>query len=646
MYSPFLSRIVFFLLFPGFLSVLAGVPALAQTEEEMAVLNMFYKEKDLVVSPTRHAKPVTQVAENITVITAKEIERMNAHTVAEVLNRVPGLFIVSNQDFGASSLIQTQGSEERHTLVVVDGVAWNFLNSGHAETNSIPVGIIERIEVIKGPASSTWGSSLGGVVNIITKGVGSTEKPTGSLRASGGERNSQDHRGEISGKAGSAEYYLYGGYQHSDGLRDSRGFDNYSLYSKLEMPVNENAKAGVSLGYSEPDIDLGEFPSGDLSSRGQERTFLATAFLEAALTKELNLSFSFHHFRQRYCGLNDVLGLGILGLAGERYLDTRYNEETSGGDCKLVWTKASHTAVVGFDYDHGILAQTLKTGPLLQSWGAPPRATSHPDRTWWAVYANDTVTLGRWSITPGVRYDHNDITGSFVSPSIGATYRIGNHSLLRASVVRGFTVPPLSWTSGGALFLDPNPSLDSETIWSYQVGAETSILKYLWLKITLFRHEVEDSLLYQYGGGGPPAFNDLWVNGGDTRRQGIEFEMETLKFWNLSLLAGTAYVHLSPANSLGSEDLYKHSLGLRFEKGSFRAELFGYYEWWDLGSGQSAKYDDFLWDFNLAKSFYTKGDTSSELFFTAHNLFNGAQYTYVDSKNPRRWVEGGLRISF
>jgi vitamin B12 transporter len=140
----------------------------AQSEEEMKILRMFYREKDLVVSPTRHAKSVSQVAENITVVTVREIEVMNAHTVAEVLNRIPGLFVNFSQDFGAASLIQTQGSEERHVLVLVDDVPWNFLNSGAAETNSIPVGIIERIEVIKGPASSAWGSSLGGVINIIT----------------------------------------------------------------------------------------------------------------------------------------------------------------------------------------------------------------------------------------------------------------------------------------------------------------------------------------------------------------------------------------------------------------------------------------------------------------------------------------------
>ena len=101
--------------------------AAAESDEEMQILRLYFKEKDLVISPTRHPKHISQVAENITVVTAKEIEAMNAHTVADVLNRVTGLLVNFNQDFGATSLIYSQGSEDRHVLVLVDGMTWNFL---------------------------------------------------------------------------------------------------------------------------------------------------------------------------------------------------------------------------------------------------------------------------------------------------------------------------------------------------------------------------------------------------------------------------------------------------------------------------------------------------------------------------------------
>jgi vitamin B12 transporter len=621
--------------------------ALAQSEYEMQVLRMFYREKDLVVSPTRHPKPISQVAENIAVITAQQIEEMNAHTVAEVLNRVPGLFVNFNQDFGAASLIHIQGSEQRHVLVLLDGVQWNFLASGAAETNSIPVGIIERIEVIKGPASSTWGSSLGGVINIITKEAGNTKTPTGSIRASYGKSSSQDDRAEAAGKAGPVGYYLFAGKQKSDGLMPSRGFDNDSLYSKLHIPISENSEAQLSLGYSEPHIGFGEFPSGDITSRGANRTFFAASSLRASPTKELSVEASFQHLKQRSVETNDALGLGFSGAAGELYSETTYDEGTTAGGGKLVWTRGVHTAVFGVEINRGSLDQTISAGSVLQAMGVPATSTTNPDINRWAMYANDTIVINRWSITPGIRYDENSVSGSFVSPSLGITCRLGERSILRASVAKGFTLPPLSWTSGGGLFLDPNPALNPEEVWSYQAGFESSAAEYLWLKGTVFRHELKNALTIVPFGAGPPTFNDLVVNKGEIRRQGIELEAETLPVYNLSILAGFAYVDLKPANESGSSEMHSYNLGIRYDDGeSFRALLFGHYVWWDLDGALEAQYDDFIWDLNLNKRIYAEKKTSAELFFTAHNLFNGSQYTFGDSRNPDTWLEAGIRIRF
>jgi vitamin B12 transporter len=208
-------------------------------------------------------------------------------------------------------------------------------------------------------------------------------------------------------------------------------------------------------------------------------------------------------------------------------------------------------------------------------------------------------------------------------------------------------LPPLSWTSGGALFLDPNPALDPEEVWSYQAGFESSAPEYLWIKGTVFRHELENALTIVPFGAGPPAFNDLAVNKGEIRRQGLEFEAETLPVYNLSLLAGFAYVDLKPANESGSTDMYSYNLGIRYDDGkSFRALLCGHYVWWDLDGALEARYDDFIWDLNLIKRIYAQAKTSAEVFATAHNIFNDAQYTFVDSKNPDTWLEAGIRVKF
>jgi vitamin B12 transporter len=622
----------------------------AQVEEEMKILRLFYKEKELVVSPTRHPKPISQVAENITVVTSREIEDMNAHTVAEVLNRVPGLFINFSQgigSFGSTSLIHIQGSEQRHVLVLVDNVPWNFLASGAAETNSIPVGIIERIEIIKGPASSAWGSSLGGVINIITKQAGTAKRPSGSVSASYGEEKTQDYRAEASGLAGPVGYYLFGGRQDSDGLMPSRNFDSHSLYSKFRISLSDEVNMGLSMGYSDPETGLGDFPSGDIRSLGESRTFFTTGSIDASLTGELCLNVSFYRFEHKFDLMNNALGLSMSGSAGELYLDTTYDETTTGASAKLVWTHRMHTAVLGMDIDKGALDQTLHAGSFLQSMGLPETSTTNPDIEKWAVYANDTIVIDRWSITPGIRHDHNSITGSFTSPSLGITYRLGKETIARASAARGFTIPPLSWTSGGALFLDPNPNLEPEKVRSYQAGLESAALRYLWVKATVFRHELEDALIIEPFGGGPPAFNDIYVNRGEIRYQGLEFEAETVSIHDVSLLAGFAYVDITPSNEAGSDEMYAYKTGFKYDNGkSFMAQLFGSYVWWDLDPAYKASHDDFIWDFNLNKIIYSREKTSAKLYITAHNLFNGSQYTFGDIKNPGRWVEAGIRVGF
>ncbi len=622
-----------------------------------AELLLFWDEKDLYVqTATRAEKPISQVAENMTVITAKDIEDMNAHTVAEVLNRITGIFVDLTLDFGSNSLIHIQNpihksATERHVLVLLDGVPWNFIGGGTAETNNIPVKIIDRIEVIKGPASSAWGSSLGGVINIITKETGSASRPTGTISASYGEGNSQDYSAEVSGKAGTVGYYLFAGKQESDGLRNRRYFDNYSLYSKIRLPVSRDINIGFTLGYSEPHMRMTLQPSNDVTDFGNFRSFFATASLDAAITKELGLTFSLYTLKQNPSIKAYVLGNGLYGDAGDLFINQIFEEKTTGVSARLVWKHDIHTAVLGVDMSRGNMDQTIKAGPFFQSIGVPETIKSHPDINKWAIYANDTIILGKLSVTPGIRYDHNNVTGSFTSPSLGLTYKLAEKTLFRASAARGFTIPPLAWTSGGGLFYNPNPSLKPETVWSFQAGIESSVTDYLWVKATVFKHDLKDSIEKVLYAAGPPTFNDLFLNNGKINRLGYELEAETAPVYNVSLKAGFASVHMDAASETDSEkevkDIYQYRLVMKYDdRKSLMAQLFGYYTWWDLDSSMRAKYNSFIWDFNIRKNIYSAERTNTEVFLTAHNIFDGSYYTFVDTKNPRRWFEAGLRFRF
>lgn len=621
--------------------------AFAEQDLEMQVLQMYFTEDELVVSSTRAPKPLSQVAENISIVTAKDIEDMNAHTVPEILERVPGVFVeFFGHDFGSDAVLEIQGSEDRHVLVLLDGVQWNFMSGGNAVTNSIPVSIIERIEIVKGPASSAWGSSLGGVINIVTKGTGSTVGPSGTVSASYGERDTQDYRAEISGKAGTAGYYLYAGRQDSDGLRNSRFFENNTFYSKLDVPFHQDMKLRLTAGYSEPSINSGNLPISDLTSISTTYAFFTTASFNAELTEEIDFEASFYMFRQKFDQDNRVLSVGAYGDAGELFQHNIYDEETTGGSAKVAWKYDKHNVVIGTDISKGSLDQTIKTGQYLQGLGAPGTSTADPEIKKWAVFANDTISLGRLSVTPGIRYDYNDITGSFTSPSIGAAYKPAKHTVLRASAARGFTVPPLAFTSGGALFLDPNPSLKPEKIWSYQAGVESWASELLRIKFTAFHHELKDALEKELYAAGPPAYNDLYFNKGKIKREGFELELETVPFHNISLDTGFAYVHKKLFEEDTSEYNYTINAVVKYDDGkSFSAQLAGHYKWLDIDLSDMPEYA-MLWELDLGKKMHSTEKAESEIFLSVHNVFNGAQYSFVDRKNPRRWIEGGFRLKF
>ncbi len=94
------------LVFMAPILLVTALPAAAETEGDLAVLRMFYTEKELtVISATRTPRPVAETAENISVVTAEEIRAMNAHSLGEVLARVPGIFVSDKGGFGSTALV-------------------------------------------------------------------------------------------------------------------------------------------------------------------------------------------------------------------------------------------------------------------------------------------------------------------------------------------------------------------------------------------------------------------------------------------------------------------------------------------------------------------------------------------------------------
>jgi vitamin B12 transporter len=185
-----------------------------------------------------------------------------------------------------------------------------------------------------------------------------------------------------------------------------------------------------------------------------------------------------------------------------------------------------------------------------------------------------------------------------------------------------------------------------EKVWSYSLGLETTFLRYALLKATLFQHDISDLV----GGEQLPDGRFTFVNHGKQRRQGVEVEVKSMPVFNTSLIFGYAFVDAKDRESgdvipLVARNTY--DVGIQYDdRKSICATLKGHYIQWHGEPADNGRYTAMIWDLYLTKKMYTSDNLILEAFFSAHNLFNGAQYPAYPFRNPRRWFEGGVRFYF
>jgi vitamin B12 transporter len=590
-------------------------PASAQSDVEMDILRMIYKDQDLV-TPTRSPKPISQVAENITVIDADEIEAINAHTLADVLMHVTGVQVDITGGPGSITNAYIQGSGKRHVRVVVDGVSLNNLSDNFPDIGAIPVQRIERVEIIKGPASSAWGSSLGGIINIITKSPDPDRRLGGIASASIGDRGTGDYRLDLSGTSSSVGYYLSAGGISGDGLTTNNPVDTGNIYGKIQFQPTEKIQIQFTQSYAKGARGDGQDKVNEIVARDRFEYAFSTLALNYRITNQVELNIAGRLLKQHNRLIQTTPGMEFLVYTD----DTTY-----GSSANLSWIQGINNALIGFDYDNGAIESNGIEGEKKR-------------QEKWAFFANDTISLGNFSVTPGLRYDNTSSNGDFVSPSLGITYNLFEKTIFRAYAARGFNIPPLGFTY---LVGAANPDLKVEEVWSFSAGVETSAAEIIWFKATAFLNYINDVIEE----GTFPA-----VNAGRQRRQGVEAEIRTIPFFNVSLMTGYSFIDATDRDSgqrIKGVPRQTWDLGIDYANSDIlHGSLRGHYIWWNVEAANNARYKAMIWDLNLSKSFLERGETSLEAFFTAHNLFNGSQYMDGLFPNPRRWFEGGLRCKF
>jgi vitamin B12 transporter len=608
-------------------------------ESDNQTLSLFTGEKEQVASTSVFPRPLSRIAENVTVITAEQIARINAHTLAEVLQTLPGVQLDVVRTPGSFTFFNILNNTNRLIQLLIDGIPQGFLSADNlSNLGSIPVQQIEQVEVVKGAASVAWGSALGGVVNVITKSPDPDRAFGGLVSASAGERLTTDLRGELSGTSNRIGYYLTGGNLHSNGLLPGNRVNFNHAFGKFtyELPAKGNFTLGLDYRHSNyglEDVPDKPFPD-DFHDTGGFRNASGYLAFSYPLAYRLSLELNGHVARREL--LTTFGNLSIPDL----FSDSNIREISHAENLRLFWGDNETNLVAGFEYEHTDVRQRE---PIQQS----PLGNFDLTLDRWGVFLNGAYTLGPLTLLPGLRYDHTNLYDGATSYNLGATFRLTDQTLLRAYAARGYSLPIVN------SFAISNGSKRLQNIWTVQAGVETAAIPYLWLKGTYFYNELWDIEDFTFPG--PPGTPAV-VNLKEQRKQGVELEAKTSPLYGFSLAAGYTFTDARdqatgdklPTDAGQSNPPHGLKLAVNYTNSALGllGALTGNYVWWNATADRNGRYKALIWDLHLNQKLFPSKELSPELFFSAHNLFSGAQYQRDLFKNTPRWFEGGVRFRF
>ncbi|WP_239649583.1 TonB-dependent receptor plug domain-containing protein [Methylocucumis oryzae] len=205
---------------------------------------------DVVVTATRVDTPDNQLATGTTVITRQDIDNSQFKTLPDILKTVQGVEISQSGGYGQTTDLFLRGSNPSHVLVLIDGIKVGSITSGTMSYELIPVDQIERIEIIRGPQSSLYGSeAIGGVIQIFTRKADSEQQTRVSLEAGGGTYDTAHVAGSVNGRYGANWFSLGVSNINSQGFNnkqnsdpDADGYDNTGLNARIGHKFSNNAE--------------------------------------------------------------------------------------------------------------------------------------------------------------------------------------------------------------------------------------------------------------------------------------------------------------------------------------------------------------------------------------------------------------------
>ncbi len=437
----------------------------------------------MVVSSNRIPTETQMVTSAVSVVPLEFTEEAQVETLAGALAQTPGISVVQTGAKGGPVSIFIRGGESDHTLFLVDGVRMNTGDASYTNfLGAADLAGVDRIEVLRGPQGTLYGSSaLGGVI-VVNTAYGTHGDPVSALSAYAGSFDSYGASVSTRGSVDDASYSFSLSTDSTDNDRPLNEFDQYSYSGRFETSLTDRLAVGLTLRGQNTSAGAPGSVGSTFIGEVDSVNHLATAYAEWTASDELSAKLIYGWVQREYTYTP------VPPPVGNPWDTPFYSRNTRNVvDLQTVWTPDAR-----FDLVAGVNIETEDITTIT------PTANNGFENDSQAAFALGTFRpTEHSSIVAGLRYDDFDLWGNDTTWKIGFSHYLPESGTkLRANYGTGFNTPRPVYVVGGP-FYSPNPNLEPEESEGWDVGIDQSFAEDNGtLSLTYFDNRFENKFEY------------------------------------------------------------------------------------------------------------------------------------------------------